>query len=155
MPLALLAQLAALAQSQSGGLPDTNARIAVLEATVTTLQTNWAAETAARQAADTALQNNINNVQANITNAINSQSAARQAPDAALQNSIKNAQNAINSESATRLAANTAHRQSPPLPTEKTCQASTRSIMSGFYPARTPTTSLGSLPKKIPSFSQG
>ena len=102
MPLALLAPLAALAQSQSGGLPDTNARVAVLEATVATLQTNLAAETAARQAADTALQNNINNVQANSTNAINSDSAAHQAADAALQNNIKNAQNGINGESATR-----------------------------------------------------
>src|SRR5580693_3103615 len=29
------------------------------------------------------------------------------------------------------------HRQSPPLPTEKTCQASIRSIMSDIYPVRT------------------
>jgi hypothetical protein len=106
--LAFFVPLAAFAQSQSGGLPETNARVAVLEATLATLQANLASETAARQAAVTALQNNIYNVQTNITNAINSESAARQAADAALQNSIKNVQNAINSESATRQATDTA-----------------------------------------------
>ena len=106
--LAFFVPLAALAQSQSGGLPSTNDRVAALEAKVTTLQANLASETAARQAAVTALQNNISTIQANITNAINTESVARQAADAALQNNVNNLQNAINGERAARLAADTA-----------------------------------------------
>jgi hypothetical protein len=45
--------------SQAGGLPATNERVAALEGAVATLKTNLAAEVAARQAADTALANQI------------------------------------------------------------------------------------------------
>ena len=63
--------------SQAGGLPATNARVAVLEQTVIGLRADLAAEVAARQAADTRL-----------ANALNNEIAARQAADAALANSV-------------------------------------------------------------------
>ncbi len=45
--------------SQAGGLPATNARVTVLEADVVALRAALAAEVAARQAADTALSNQL------------------------------------------------------------------------------------------------
>lgn len=45
--------------SQAGGLPATNARVAALEGAVFTLRADLAAEIAARQAADTALSNQL------------------------------------------------------------------------------------------------
>jgi hypothetical protein len=49
----------ASASSQAGGLPATNARVTALEAAVVTLRSGLAAEIAARQAADTALADQI------------------------------------------------------------------------------------------------
>lgn len=103
------------AASQAGGLPDTNSRVATLEAAVASLHTDLAAEiaarqalaaslaaeTSARQAADSALQSTIANLHTSIANAIGSETAARQAADTALSN-------AISSESAARQAADTA-----------------------------------------------
>src|ERR1700751_3558931 len=80
--LAMSTPLVLSAQSQGGGLPSTNTRVASLEAAVVDLKANLAtealarqaliaalaAETAARQAAETSLQNNI-------TNAINAEMA--------------------------------------------------------------------------------
>ncbi len=69
------------------------------------LGADLAAERAARQAADAALQNTINNLQTSFSNAINDERAARQAADAALQANITAT---VNAETAARQAANEA-----------------------------------------------
>lgn len=65
------------AGSQAGGLPATNARVTTLEGAVVALRSDLAAESAARQAADTRL-----------ANALLNEIAARQAADAELANQI-------------------------------------------------------------------
>src|SRR5262249_35762762 len=54
------------------------------------LASDLANEIAARKAADTALQNAINNVQSNFSSAITAEIAARQAADLSLTNTINN-----------------------------------------------------------------
>ena len=104
--LALLTPIspAIQAQSQAGGLPVTNERLAALETTVVNLKVALAAEAAARQAlaaslatetaariaADTTLQNTVSSLQTNINAAVAAEVAARQTADASLTTAINN-----------------------------------------------------------------
>jgi hypothetical protein len=118
--LALSTPLVLSAQSQDGGLPSTNARVATLEAAVVGLKADHAAdvaarqvliaalatETAARQAAETTLQNNI-------TNAINTEIATRAAADVALHSTINPIQTNVTALQGNVIAIQTQLSQGP------------------------------------------
>ena len=118
--LAMSTPLVLSAQSQGGGLPSTNARVATLEAAVVDLKASLAgevaarqaliavlaAETAARQAAEASLQNNT-------TNAINAESATRAAADVTFQNTIGHIQTNVTALQGNVIAIQTQVSQGP------------------------------------------